>query len=187
VQLFNPKDLCPCVEDPQKLTYLDLEGCFGDICDLSQCTYLKKGASKETAEDAEMALHTMLTERWGYDDISDEEVDDEDDNVQDSEDEIQNPVAQNDNHQSQYLGDRGEGIADTTDDETDYERESIDGLRNIPSDVCVISLSQESATVLHRESPPGNPDMIQYYLEHVTKGGCIHLTSVEGMKDDVLL
>ena len=171
MQLFNPKDLCPCVEDPQKLTYLDLEGCFGDICDLSQCTYLKKGAGKMTAEDAEMALHTMLTERWGYDDISDEEVDDKDDNVQDSEDETQNPVAQNDNHQSQYLADRGEGIADTTDDETDYEKEPIDGLRNIPSDVCVISLSQESTTVLHRESPPANPDHQRRLYTSNVRGG----------------
>lgn len=91
MRLFGPIDLCPCVEDPQKLTYLDLEGCFGDTCDLSQCTYLKNNVSKESGVDVDAALQIILTERWGYDDISEEELD-EDSSVHHSEDETQDRV-----------------------------------------------------------------------------------------------
>ena len=42
VRLVKPRDIYSCVvEDSQNLTHLNLEACFGDLCDLSKCIYLK--------------------------------------------------------------------------------------------------------------------------------------------------
>jgi hypothetical protein len=79
VRLLRPRDIFPCVED-QKFAYLDLKSCFGDSCDLTDCTYLRN--SRYSGEDAEKALDTILSESWAYDNISDtedsNEVDDRD-------------------------------------------------------------------------------------------------------------
>jgi hypothetical protein len=80
VSVLKPRDLFPCVEDPEKLTYLDLKGCFGDLCDLSNCTYLKNRGSVSHANSDE-ALQRVLAERWAYDDISEDESDDEENSV----------------------------------------------------------------------------------------------------------
>lgn len=175
------------MEDTQKLSYLDLQGCFGDICDLSQCTYLRNGVGvNKTGEDVESVLHLMLTERWGYDDISEEEADEEDDSVQNSEAETR-VIERKRNHHSQDLVDQNGGRADSTEDETDYEKEPTKILEDARSECLNVSMSQESTTVLYRDSPTANPEMIQYYLEHITKGGSIRLKSVDEGKVDIVL
>ena len=77
VGLLKPRDLFPCVEDPEKLTYLDLKGCFGDLCDLTDCTYLKQVGAISSVK-ADVALENMLAERWAYDDIEEAEHEEED-------------------------------------------------------------------------------------------------------------
>jgi hypothetical protein len=74
VGLFTPRDLFPCVEDPQKLTYLDLEACFGDLCNLSECTYLKRIQS-EAAPRADILSIDMLVGKWSEDALSDDDND----------------------------------------------------------------------------------------------------------------
>ena len=189
MQLFGPKDLCPCVEDPQKLTYLDLEGCFGDVCDLSQCTYLREEVSKKSGVDVDEAVQIMLNERWGYDDISEDELDD-DSSGRYSDDETQDRVAispRNHNYRSPGLAGPDEERADTTEDEATNENESSEEPQNMRSDGSVITSSQESTTVLHRDSAVANHDMIQLYLEHIAKGGSVQLKSVGTINDDILL
>lgn len=89
--------------------------------------------------------------------------------------------------QTPEFAEREENSADTTEDETSNENESIKEPRNMRLDGSEISSSQESTTALHRDRAPANHDMIQFYLEHVTKGGSIQLKSVGKIKDDALL
>ncbi len=150
VQLLNPKDLYPCVEDPQKLTYLDLEGCFGDVCNLSQCTYLKDRVEIKTEEDAEEVLRLVLAERWGYDDIS-EEVDHDDDCIVESDDPTPDPVIEvelSDNEQLEQVIYRHKEGNDTTEDEADTEHEPKDDGRDMQLGDATVASSQESTTVL---------------------------------------
>lgn len=188
VQLLSPTDLYPCVEDPQKLTYLDLEACFGDVCNLSQCTYLKDRAENKTEEDGEEALRLMLAGRWGYDDIS-EEVDNDEDSIVESDD-PQDPVTEvdlSDIEQFEQVITRHKEGNDTTEDETDTEHEPKDDGRYIQLEDAMVASSQESTTVLCRDSHPTNLDMIQYFFEHARDGGNIRLSSVGEIKDDELL
>lgn len=190
VQLLNPKDLYPCVEDPQKLTYLDLEGCFGDVCDLSHCTYLKNSAKTKTEENGEEVLQLMLAERWGDDDISDGGVDTDDSSVVESDDSTQNSVAgveRSDIRQSEQVANCYKEGNGATEDQTDDEQEPNEVGWFPQLDDAIVALSQESTTVLCRDSHPANSDMIQYFSEYARDGGNIRLTSVDGMMYDEFL
>ena len=72
VRVLNPCDLFPCVEDAQKLAYLDLDACFGDLCDLTDCTYLKR-IRKEAKPQADVPSVEILLGTWLDDALSDDD------------------------------------------------------------------------------------------------------------------
>jgi hypothetical protein len=201
VQLFKPRDLFPCVEDPQKLSYLDLEGCFGDICDLSGCTYLKQKGISLSDNDAKDALQTMLAERWAYDDISDEEASDEegdDESIAQTDyqpsatgpDDTQSKpsVSQNELTPSFFVStEENAVIADETgDDEEDSQTPDLI-IQAIETVEDTLSSSQESTGVLFKDSQVADVRMVEHYIQLAGKGGVISLRSVEGWEEETLL
>ena len=202
MQLFKPRDLFPCVEDPQKLTYLDLEGCFGDICDLSGCTYLKQKGISLSNNDALDALQTMLAERWAYDDISDEEASDEDDDDEESvvqtdyEPSATGPVntqskqseSQNELSPSFFVStEENAVIADETGDEEEDSQIPDLTVQVIETVEDTLSSSQESTSVLFKDSQVADVKIVEHYIQLASKGGVISLRSVEGWEEETLL
>ena len=183
VSLFQPIDLFPCVEDRQKLAYLDLEGCFGDICDLKGCTYIK--AKREYSDsEVEEALRTVLEEKWAYDDISDMEFSDEDETGSeiDSVDEIS---IDNTGRLSVELMemcnaepnaiDENEGA--TTDDDSENICEPL---------VTEMSTeSQGSESVLWWDGEKADPDLISHFIGVASRGEPIGLKSVQSSLAEV--
>jgi len=180
VDLFKPRDIFPCVEDPDKLTYLDLEGCFGDLCDLTNCTYLKD-VKPESNLSPEEALEKMLAERWTYDDINEEESDDEDDKTN-SVVELDRVISEA--HSAQRFTD-----GPTTDGGSDYHRDRLGSAsshvenRGQPDDVG----DEDSFTVIFRDEYTANEEMVQYFYDIARKGGNISLKSVDGEHIEPLL
>ena len=74
VSLFHPFEIFPCVEDRSRLVYLDIEACFGDICELKGSASFS--AKEYSEKEVTSALEQILAERWAYDDISDLEDED---------------------------------------------------------------------------------------------------------------
>jgi hypothetical protein len=188
--------------------YLDLEGCFGDLCDLRTCRYLQQArAISDVNQDA--ALKNILAERWAYDDISEDEGNDED--------EKKGGTADMDDDSHGFLldvfrratTDRSFDVLDqspsvvsavqddtdrfTADSDTDNDQvlSSPSSLR-IPShhhdkDDAASRSSQESMTVLYRDSQVADAEIVQYYTDIVRKGGNISLKSVEGESKETVL
>ena len=207
VDLFKPRDLFPCVEDPDKLTYLDLEGCFGDLCDLTNCTYLKNVRPKSNVTPEE-ALEKMLAERWAYDDISEDESDEDDETnsvveldcvvigaygaqtesalehtTSNRSFEARKPISTLVNS-AQRFTDRS-----STDDDSDDDRDRLSGssspAENLgqPYDVG----GEDSFTVLFRDEYTANEEMVQHFYDIARKGGNISLKSVVGDHKESLL
>jgi hypothetical protein len=201
VKLFKPRDLFPCVEDPQKLSYLDLEGCFGDICDLKENTYLKQRNVSMSDEDAKDALQTVLAERWAYDDISDEEASDEDEDDEtvvqtDDEPSVTDPVKTQSEHSpsqtelsaSFFVSTKENNvIADDTEDEEEGPPTMDLPVPVFESVDDVLPLSQESTSILYKDSQVANEEMVEYYVRLACNGGAITLRSVKGMEEETLL
>ena len=194
--VLKPRDLFPCVEDPEKLTYLDLKGCFGDLCDLSNCTYLRNRGSVSHANPDE-ALQKVLAERWAYDDISEDEPDDEENSVVST----ANSEHESERHDSpshipveecpeapqchvseavvmqvEIVLEDGSNVGPQSDHLTSRqspERRDVD--------------LREDDDVLFNDCHVSNIDMINFYMEVARKGGNIGLKSVDGGGDEVLL
>jgi hypothetical protein len=186
------------VEDPEKLTYLDLKGCFGDLCDLSNCTYLRNRGSVSHANPDE-ALQRVLAERWAYDDISEDEPDDEENSVVST----TNSEHESERHQSpshMHVKECSEAPQGHVSEAVVMEIEVVleDG-REIDvgprRDHLTSTQSPERRDVdlrggddvLFNDRHVSNIDMINYYMEVARKGGNIGLKSVDGGRDEVLL
>jgi hypothetical protein len=180
VALFKPLDLHPCVEDPTKLVYLDLEGCFGDVCDLSNCAYLKSKprVSKIIADEA---LKSILDEQWGYDDLNEPEEEDEPDSQAFS---VQS--------YSQGLIERsfrstGNIIQpeQSTSEEDDVSLLSDDDSTVEVEDQSPTNDSQVSESLLWRDSQTANSDLVAHYSEVAMRGDAIFLKSVDALKEEI--
>jgi hypothetical protein len=176
VGLLKPRDIHPCVEDPEKLTYLDLEGCFGDLCDLSNCAYLARTRGL-SFENSEIALQKVMAERWVYDDISDDGFD-EDSNMNsvERESEVSNALIA-----SLTLSDS------SSDDERPNKRIVTRNMLSHQYDAKGAASSQESITILYQDNKVSNADMINHYMDIVNKGGNITLKSVDGEVEEAFL
>lgn len=189
------------MEDPQKLSYLDLEGCFGDICDLKDCTYLKQKNVSVSDEDAKDALQTMLAEKWAYDDISDEEPSDEDEDDEtvvqtDYEPSPSDPVntqsehtpSQNELSASFFVSTKENNvIVDDTDDEEEDTSATHLAVQAFEAVDDVLVLSQESTSILYKDSQVANEEMVEYYVRMACNGEAINLRSVNGPEKEILL
>jgi len=180
VALFKPLDLHPCVEDPKKLTYLDLEGCFGDICDLSSCSYLKSKAKVSEAV-AKAALETVLAEQWAYDDISDvEEL--EEDRSTDSQ-------VVFDKGYSQGVVDRSFKVAgkviqmESSTVETDDDSLTADDESGDPEVRSLMNFSQESQSYLWGDGSKADLELVSQYIHLAQKGESILLKSVGAIEE----
>jgi len=194
VSVLKPRDLFPCVEDPEKLTYLDLKGCFGDLCDLSNCTYLKNRGSVSHANSDE-ALQRVLAERWAYDDISEDEPDDEENSV---------VSTANSEHESEHDSPSPMPVEERPEAPQGHLSEAVvmqievvleDGREINVGDDLTPRQSPEGRDVdvrgdddvLFNDCHVSNIDMIKYYMEVARKGGNIGLKSVGVGGDEVLL
>ena len=213
VQLFKPRDLYPCVEDPGKLTYLDFEGCFGDLCDLSECEYLKQRGTIVKV-DPDTAIQKMLQERWLYDDL-DEGEDEEDDGTRsaweiDREDSkfqslnmshsIVNELFDHQNRSPSLDALRKEFYDSETASDTDEEERIESRLfsqlwshraeRGVEHEA-VHGANNEallsSQDVIFRDDQIANAELVEYFYDIASKGGNINLKSVSGeFKEDLL-
>jgi hypothetical protein len=202
VSLVKPKDIFPCVEDPLKLTYLDLEGCFGDICDISKGSYLRK-IGTESRLAAEMALQKVLEERWAYDEISDDEsdVDEGTPSVVLSERELNSAGGESAWDHSERNSQRQiiavTEVQNVENDETTDDTDNDDKIDQVDETVFVIPSqetrdanklgSQENIGVLYNDDNIANAEMISYYYELASKGGAIVLQSVGGQRQERVL
>ena len=202
-------DLFPCVEDPEKLSYLDLEGCFGDLCDLSNCTYL----GMISRNNVDTAIQKMLQERWSYDGLDEEEDGEEDDYTNsaleiDQEDSkfqstdptqsIVNELFGHRNRTSSLYAVQKESsdsaTASDTDEEERIEKRSSSSQILSPRIERIIEHeagedpeNETSKDVLFRDDQVANTELVTYYYDIACKGGTIHLKSVSGeFKEDVL-
>lgn len=210
VGLFKPRDIHPCVEDPEKLTYLDLEGCFGDLCDMSNCTYLAqiRGLPVDNSEEA---VENVMAERWAYDDISDDGLD-EDSSMNSAVDvelepKVSNATITNLTVNQPNTNDPVSGSILSPTRVNTRERKTDDPLnekpinerpnkqivtRNMSSsrhdvkETAPLS-SQESITILWQDNQVSNTEMIHYYMDIVSEGGNITLKSVDGDVGETLL
>jgi len=197
VRLFSPKDIFPCVEDPAKLTYLDLEGCFGDIVDLKECRYLKEVVGNLSLEGGEVKLEDVVKELWAYDDISEDEEEESQDESQDHSERMQLLSVSGQHQVTREIDQRmsaeveelpnanweGDETTDETEDEEVYEiEETVVVTKELRIDVQV-----DDGTVLVEDGDASNEDMIHYYMDLVRKGEPIRLESVGGIATEHLL
>lgn len=210
---MKPKDIFPCVEDPLKLTYLDLNGCFGDLCDLTNGSYMRKiGALSNLS--AEMALEKMLEERWRYDDISDDESEEDADasSQVNSDKDLENSLAERgpifnrpyetDTQSRNVVSIQTSGDVDVdadrstdgdTDDDTDeidetelLDESSIIGRPHVRENLALLC-SQRTAGVLFAESDIANDELVRLYYELASKGEPISLKCVDGRQEEIEL
>jgi hypothetical protein len=202
----KPKDIFPCVEDPLKLTYLDPNGCFGDLCDLSNGSYMRKIGAVSSLS-AEMALEKMLEERWRCDDISDDESDEEDADTESDvnpDKDLENRIAERgsipnqpfetDTQPRNVVSIQTSGYVDvdadrTTDDGTDDDPDEIDETELVNESLIIgrpqesenlaLLCSQQSAGVLFAENDIANDELVRLYFELASKGEPISLKCVE--------
>lgn len=186
---------------------MDLEGCFGDLCDLANGCYARKIGFISDRE-ANLALETVLEERWAYDDISDDESEVEEDEAYNTEHlheqkdsqggERSNPTNRDSpfrklsSQESPSESDVASTMDDNTEDEDgETERASHSFLINQShtSEVAeeINISSQESTTVLFRDTNTANAELVNYYFELASKGTVIELKSVVGTREEVLL
>jgi hypothetical protein len=185
---------------------LDLEGCFGDLCDLTNGCYARKIGCISNKE-ANLALERVLEERWAYDDISDDESEVEEDEEyntghlheqKDSQDgEHSNPT----NRDSPFRRSSSQETASESDvpSTMDDNTEDEDGETERPSQSSLINQShtskvaeeinissQESTTVLFQDTNTANAELVNYYFDLASKGTVIELKSVVGTREEVL-
>jgi len=198
VRLFSPKDIFPCVEDPAKLTYLDLEGCFGDVVDLKECRYLKEVVGKLSLEGGQMKLEDVVKEHWAYDDISEDEEEESQDGSQDHSERMSQLLSVNGQHQVtreidqrmsaevEELPDANWGGDETTDETEEEEVYEIEETVVVTKEIR-IDVQVDDDTVLVEDGDTSSEDMIRYYMDLVRKGEPIRLESVGGIAMEHLL
>src|SRR5579859_2273206 len=205
VDLLKPRDIHPCVEDPMKLTYLDLPGCFGDLIDLTESVYVQHHETVSKVK-AEYALKRVLEERWAYDDISEDENEEESDSIS-RDDEVEQAALFARGAETVRTAD-GVGVDDvagvdvendmtqvtqesfreTTDNESDNngiqstpdpdEPSQLSPPPNSQEYVSHALASQTSDTFIYRDGDIANEDLIRYYFELAQSGHHIPLKSV---------
>ena len=190
VSLLKPRDIFPCVEDPEKLTYLDLEGCFGDLCNLAYGTYLRNRTIISHA-NREEALERVLTEHWAHDDLSEDEADDEDDVLVTLESPARESELPHSSDHSPVTKCSGVGqvlfsegkVMDIAVNGGDEKKDEIRQQGNCSSSTEL----PESNDALLYDDQISCLDMINYYIEIGRKGANVRLKSVDGKGDEVLL
>ena len=200
MKLLNPRDIYPCVEDPERLTYLDLEGCFGDICELSNSAYVKQ-VQKVDDFNYESALRSVLAERWAYDDLSDEELESEETANQNQEESQSTPTTVLDSSSndtmtaslaisvtSKFVLEDDDPTADEESDDEDADEVASKAQAEVDEeDLVKTTSSQASFDVLVYETESVNVELVQYYMEIASKGERISLKSVDGITEEGLL
>ena len=216
VRLLKPQDIFPCVEDPLKLTYLDLTGCFGDLCDLTKGTYMKKiGAVLDVS--AEIALQQILEERWAYDEISDEESENGNDDAESmvrleqeshsrglERSSILSEPPESDSRSSnitpitEHVGDG----ADATEDENtqDVDNQDVDdNTQDVDDntqehdeaeqqyDTAESWVYSQDSSVLYRDHNNTDGELVTLYFEMASRGESIALKSVQGRQEETVL
>ena len=210
VQLFNPRDLYPCVEDPDKLTYLDLEGCFGDLCDLSESEYLTQMGTTVKV-DPDIAIQKVLQERWPYDDLDEDEDEDEENNIVEIDQEDSKFQSRNSSYSIVNelfdLRKRSSGLVAVYKQSHDLEAASD----TVEEPVESISSSQlwshhtnrgadhqtahgadnepllSSQDIIFQDDQIADTELVEYFYEVASKGGNINLKSLGGeFKEDEL-
>lgn len=199
VDLLKPEDIFPCVEDPDKLTYLDLQGCFGDLCDLTDSAYLKSRSSI-THANPDAALQKVLAERWAYDDVSeDEPVEEEVSSVAIA---SPKPISEWNTSSSQtHVKESSEAIQITVTTLVQPEEVNLEGLKvdsvKIPEEYSSVEQFRDGcekgasdfpeADVLWCDDQISNADLINHYIEVARKGSYVRLKAVEGGGGEDLL
>ena len=170
------------------MVYLDLEGCFGDICDLSQCSYLAQ-REKVSVARADETLETILAERWAYDDISDDEEFDEENSAesQNTYEEAPSPAIVGQSYETLAVVEVERSTAES-DDTSMTEDDSDDSDEDGDASIIKSSMqSQESTTLLWSDGDKANIELISHYIEVAQRGESIVLKSVNSPNDEVLL
>jgi hypothetical protein len=189
VQLFKPRDLYPCVEDPEKLTYLDLEGCFGDLCDLSECEYLKQRGTIVKG-DTNTAIQKILQERWSSDDLDEHEDEEGEDGRNstvriDQEDSIFQSRNPSYSIVNELFDRRNRSPSLDAVHKEFYDSESASDTESVLDANNETLLS--SPDVIFRDDQIANAELVEYFYDVASKGGNIILKSVCGeFKEDVL-
>ena len=168
-------DIFPCVEDPQKLAYLDLKGCFGDLVD---CAYWNKFGVRSSIQNK--ALERILEERWAYDDLG-----------EDAEEDSQNISMMSVDSQLSYGGEKERsseespeismiGVVDGKDIEPESNLDEVSNSRVTDNDREISGSPQEDSDVLLRDERFANVELVNFYLEIASRGGSLSLRSVDG-------
>jgi hypothetical protein len=194
----------PCVEDPEKLTYLDLESCFGDLCDLTNCAYLKQvGAISNT--DPQDALDKVLMERWAYDDLSEDESGNE--LASSSCMDVTEDCPTSNSHQSAPTKTSHESVADPLEereanidkgikdpiDEETHEGMVMDQTEGYHDhvkrdlDLTGPPLRENDFDVIYFDSQVANEETVDYYVQMACNGEPLRLKSVDGEPTEFIL
>jgi hypothetical protein len=191
------------VEDAEKLTYLDLEGCFGDLCDLRNCIYLSNRGSVSHANPDE-ALQRILAERWAYDDISEDEPDDEENSlVSTTSPEHESGSGRHHSSSQMHIKECSEApqshvseavvmqvdviLEDARGNNVGPQSEYLTSTQSPGGRDAALSDLPEGDDVLFDDHQVSNVDMINYYVEIARNCGDVGLKSVDGEGDEVLL
>lgn len=184
------------MEDLEKLTYLDLEGCFGDLCNLTNGAYLRSRSSIAHA-NPDAALQKVLAERWAYDDMSDDEPDEEE--ISSIATATPEPEWNHSSYQTQAK-EYSEAIQIVVSasvikqEEGNSEEVEVDGVdiyHDFTSPTQFASGNETDAPglddVLLYDNEISSADLINYYIEIARRGANVSLMSVEGEGNEVLL
>ena len=184
------------MEDQEKLTYLDLEGCFGDLCNLTNGAYLR-GRSSIAQANPDAALQKVLAERWAYDDMSEDEPDEEE--ISSIATATPEPERNHSSYQTQAKKDSETiqivvSASVIKQEQVNLEQVEVDGVDRPHDFTSLTQFTSGSETdapglddVLLYDNEISNADLINYYIEIARRGANVSLMSVEGGGNEVLL